>query len=102
MIISPKGHRDKWLQSPLTDNQKKKPYGVISAMLYLCNAVYSDNQIKDYPKLHNKSDFAVLFVQNNVINNQFALFIQIFFQFVWRNGRKVITLQHQTIKREAQ
>ena len=46
-VTNPKGHRDKWLQNPLTDNQKKKPYGVISAMLYLCNAVYPDNQIKD-------------------------------------------------------
>ena len=41
-----KGHRDKWLLSPLTDNQKKKPYGIITAMLYLCNAVYPENQIK--------------------------------------------------------
>lgn len=41
-----KGHRDKWLNTPLTDNQKKKPYGVITAMLYLCNAVYPENQIK--------------------------------------------------------
>ena len=46
-VTNSKGHRDKWLQNPLTDNQKKKPYGVISAMLYLCNAVYPDNQIKD-------------------------------------------------------
>ena len=46
-VTNPKGHRDKWLLNPLTDNQKKKPYGVISAMLYLCNAVYPDNQIKD-------------------------------------------------------
>ena len=42
-----KGHRDKWLNTPFTDNQKKKPYGVITAMLYLCNAVYPENQIKD-------------------------------------------------------
>lgn len=41
-----KGHRDKWLNNPLTDNQKKKPYGVITAMLYLCNAVYPENRIK--------------------------------------------------------
>lgn len=46
-VTNPKGHRDKWLQSPLTDNQKKKPYGVISAMIYLCNAVYPENHIKD-------------------------------------------------------
>ena len=41
-----KGHRDKWLCTPFTDNQKKKPYGVITAMLYLCNAVYPENIIK--------------------------------------------------------
>ncbi len=41
-----KGHHDKWLKTPFTDNQKKKPYGVITAMLYLCNAVYPENQIK--------------------------------------------------------
>jgi abortive infection bacteriophage resistance protein len=46
-VTNPKGHRDKWLLNPLTDNQKKKPFGVISVMLYLCNAVYPDNQIKD-------------------------------------------------------
>lgn len=46
-VTNPKGHRDKWLQNQLTDNQKKKPYGVITAMLYLCNAVYPDNQIKE-------------------------------------------------------
>ena len=46
-VTNPKGHRDKWLLNPLTDNKKKKPYGVISAMLYLCNAVYPDNQIKE-------------------------------------------------------
>ena len=46
-VTNPKGHRDKWLQNQLTDNQKKNPYGVITAMLYLCNAVYPDNKIKD-------------------------------------------------------
>ena len=46
-VTNPKGHRYKWLLNPLTDNQKKKPFGVISAMLYLCNAVYPDNLIKE-------------------------------------------------------
>ena len=45
-VTNLKGHRDKWLLNPLTDNQKKKPYGVISAMLYLCNAVYPDKSDK--------------------------------------------------------
>ena len=46
-ITNPKGHRDKWLSNPLTDNQRKKPYGVVTAMLYLCNAVYPENKIKE-------------------------------------------------------
>lgn len=41
-----KGHRDKWLNNPLTQLQKKRPYGVVSAMLYLCNAVNPQNTIK--------------------------------------------------------
>lgn len=44
--VDPKGHRDKWLNTPLTEGQKNRPYGVISAILYLCNAVCSDNGIK--------------------------------------------------------
>ena len=46
-ITNPKGHRDKWLLNPLTDIQKKKPYGVVTAMLYLCNVVYPEKQIKE-------------------------------------------------------
>lgn len=41
-----KGHRDKWIVNPLTLEQKKRPYGVITAMLYLCNAVNPKNNIK--------------------------------------------------------
>lgn len=42
-----KGHRDKWLNTPLTENQKNKLYGVMTAMLYLCNAVDAGNSIKE-------------------------------------------------------
>jgi len=42
-----KAHRDKWLNIPLTESQKKKPYGIITAMLYLCNAVYPQNDIRE-------------------------------------------------------
>lgn len=41
-----KGHRDKWLMTPLTESQKRKPYGVISAMVYLCDAVAPENGVK--------------------------------------------------------
>lgn len=52
-----KGHRDKWLLNPLTQEQKKKPYGVITAMLYLCNAVAPNNTIKkDILNLVDRSD----------------------------------------------
>lgn len=44
--LDPKGHRDKWLMTPLTENQKRKPYGVISAMVYLCDAVAPENGVK--------------------------------------------------------
>lgn len=49
-----KGHRNRWLQTPLSDHQKKKPYGIITSMLYLCNAVYPENAIKS--KLLNLID----------------------------------------------
>ena len=35
-----------WLQMPLTKFQAKRPFYVISAMLYLCNAVQNDNLFK--------------------------------------------------------
>ncbi len=35
-----------WLQIPLTTFQTKRPFYVISAMLYLCNAVQCDNLFK--------------------------------------------------------
>lgn len=44
--LDPKGHRDKWLVSPLTENQKRKPYGVIAAMVYLCDAVAPKNEVR--------------------------------------------------------
>lgn len=45
-ITSPRRMRGVWLSSPLTEYQKRKPYGVIAAMLYLCNMVYPDNSVR--------------------------------------------------------
>lgn len=45
--INLKGHKYLWLRTPLTDNQREKPYGVIVAMMYLCNAIDHNNLIKD-------------------------------------------------------
>ena len=46
-IVNVNACRYGWLNTPLSEVQKKKPYGVISAMLYLCHAVCPDNQIKE-------------------------------------------------------
>lgn len=42
-----KGHKYKWLSNPLTHYQSKKPYGVITAMLYLCDSVCPNNNIRE-------------------------------------------------------
>lgn len=39
-------HRDDWMLSDLTEHQRKRAFGVISCLLYLCNAICSDNTIK--------------------------------------------------------
>lgn len=36
-----------WLQLPISQKQQTKPFYIISAMLYLCNAVKRDNLFKD-------------------------------------------------------
>lgn len=41
-----KGHRDKWLASDMTETQKQRAFGSISALLYLCNAIFPENNIK--------------------------------------------------------
>jgi len=41
-----KGYRDKWLASDMTENQKQRAFGSISALLYLCNVISPDNSIK--------------------------------------------------------
>ena len=44
--ITPKGQRDQWLNAEMTDNQKKRAFGVISTLLYLTNAICPNNTIK--------------------------------------------------------
>ena len=39
-------HRDKWMLSSLTEHQRKRAFGVISCLLYLCNAINPENTIK--------------------------------------------------------
>ena len=39
-------HRDNWVFSDLTEHQCKRAFGVISCLLYLCNAIYPENTIK--------------------------------------------------------
>ena len=44
--ILPRSPRNEWLQHGVTPVQEKKPFVVISAMIYLCNAINPDNEIK--------------------------------------------------------
>ncbi|MBV5343632.1 Abi family protein, partial [bacterium] len=53
LIINP---RLKWLQNGITPVQEKKPFYVITAMVYLCNAIDANNEIK--------SKLLTLFQQN--------------------------------------
>lgn len=40
-------HRDDWMLSEMTEHQRKRAFGVISCLLYLCNAIKPDNTIKE-------------------------------------------------------
>ena len=44
--VLPKKTRNKWLQFEITPIQEKKPYVVISTMIYLCNAINPANEVK--------------------------------------------------------
>ena len=45
--VSPKNPRCPWLQFGITPEQEKKPFVVISSMVYLCNAIDPNNEIKN-------------------------------------------------------
>ena len=45
--VNIRNHRDRWLNVDLTENQRKRAYGLISCLLYLCNAIKPDNRIKE-------------------------------------------------------
>ena len=45
-ISNIKGHRDSWLANEFTEMQKKKPYAVAGALVYLCKAVSGSNSIQ--------------------------------------------------------
>ena len=40
-------HRDAWMLSEMTEHQRKRAFGVISCLLYLCNAIKPENTIKE-------------------------------------------------------
>ena len=42
-----RGHRYDWMAQDMTEHQRKRAFGVISCLLYLCNAIKPDNTIKD-------------------------------------------------------
>lgn len=41
-----RNHRDAWMQADMTEHQRKRAFGVISCLLYLCNAIKPNNTIK--------------------------------------------------------
>jgi len=45
--VLPRSPRNQWLQFGITPIQEKKPFVVISTMVYLCNAINPDNEIKN-------------------------------------------------------
>jgi len=45
--ILPKNPRNQWLENDLVEVQEKKPFLLITSMLYLCNAVNPNNKIKN-------------------------------------------------------
>lgn len=40
-------HRDGWMLADMTEHQRKRAFGVISCLIYLCNAITSNNTIKN-------------------------------------------------------
>jgi abortive infection bacteriophage resistance protein len=45
--VLPRSPRNQWLQFSVTPVQEKKPFVVISTMVYLCNAINPHNEIKN-------------------------------------------------------
>lgn len=45
--VNIKGHRNNWLSNDMTENQRKRAFGVISCLLYLCNSIAPENQVKE-------------------------------------------------------
>lgn len=45
--VNIKGHRYGWLSNDMTENQRKRAFGVISCLLYLCNAIAPENRMKE-------------------------------------------------------
>lgn len=44
--VNIRSHRGAWLVNDMTENQRKRAFGVISCLLYLCNAIQPDNNVK--------------------------------------------------------
>lgn len=49
-ISNIKGHRDLWLNNEFSEMQKKKPYAVTCALVYLCRAVSGSKSIQEKVK----------------------------------------------------
>ena len=46
-LVLPRSPRNQWLQFDVTPVQEKKPFVVVSTMVYLCNAINPNNEIKN-------------------------------------------------------
>ena len=46
-LVLPRSPRNQWLKFRVTPVQEKKPFVVISTMVYLCNAINPNNEIKN-------------------------------------------------------
>ena len=46
-LVLPRSPRNQWLQFGVTPVQERKPFVVISTMIYLCNAIDPNNEIKN-------------------------------------------------------
>ena len=45
--VNIRGHRYPWLKAEISENQRKRAYGIISCLLYLCNTIDSSNNLKE-------------------------------------------------------
>ena len=68
--VLPRRPRNQWLQFGITPVQEKKPFVVISTMIYLCNAINPNNEIKNKLLLLFKNNPNVPVYKMGFFNNR--------------------------------